>query len=232
MDVDPVGGGTTTPSTGSHTYNEGDVVTISASPNLGYQFDSWLGEVADPFAQTTTVTMDWDKVITAQFVETGLTPVPAFISLNPDGETTPVGTPITFTLTVGDGDGYQDLTTVRFVIKEGRGTGTTADAIVLEYRSYRPERIWMFNHNEGRWNFAVVGSSTIIEDNLSSLDASQTSITGEGEIMTLNLNITPKAALTEAPLTGEKTIWLLLRDSDNNTVPSIEIGSWTVDPAP
>ena len=67
MAVSPSGGGTTTPAVGAHTYAEGTVVNISATPSPGYEFDSWTGEVADPDSASTTVTMDADKTVTANF---------------------------------------------------------------------------------------------------------------------------------------------------------------------
>ena len=68
MDVSPSGGGTTTPAVGVHTYAEGTVVNISATPNPGYVFDHWTGDVANPNSASTTVTMDADKTVTAYFV--------------------------------------------------------------------------------------------------------------------------------------------------------------------
>ncbi|HEC36473.1 MAG TPA: hypothetical protein ENI39_08070, partial [Anaerolineae bacterium] len=43
MAVDPEGSGTTDPPVGAHAYGEGEVVTISAFPNAGYEFDHWTG---------------------------------------------------------------------------------------------------------------------------------------------------------------------------------------------
>lgn len=67
LTVDPPGAGTTTPSIGTHGYPQDEVVTISANPTSGYQFDQWDGDVADPYAMSTTVIMDADKAITANF---------------------------------------------------------------------------------------------------------------------------------------------------------------------
>jgi len=69
MAVNPVGGGTTDPTVGAHEYPEGTVVDISATPNPGYQFLNWTGDVVDPSSPTTTVTMDADKGVTANFEE-------------------------------------------------------------------------------------------------------------------------------------------------------------------
>ncbi len=63
------GSGSTDPSVGGHTYAEGTVVSITATPAAGYVFSDWTGgSVADPDDPTTTVTMDADKTVTANFV--------------------------------------------------------------------------------------------------------------------------------------------------------------------
>jgi len=63
------GSGSTTPVVGTHEYHEGDVVDIIATAASGWEFDGWTGDVADPDSATTTVTMDADKTITANFSE-------------------------------------------------------------------------------------------------------------------------------------------------------------------
>jgi len=67
MAVDPPEGGTTEPAIGNHSYTEGTVVNIIATPNQGYGFVNWTGDVADPNAATTTVTMNGDQTVTANF---------------------------------------------------------------------------------------------------------------------------------------------------------------------
>ena len=67
MDVSPSGGGTTSPAVGVHHYVPDQVVAITATPSPGYAFDHWEGDVDDPNAASTTVTMDADKTVTANF---------------------------------------------------------------------------------------------------------------------------------------------------------------------
>jgi len=70
------GGSVTIPGEGTFTYNAAEVVNLEASPDDGYQFDEWTGDVADVNASTTTITMDADKSITAGFsaVTAGISP--------------------------------------------------------------------------------------------------------------------------------------------------------------
>jgi hypothetical protein len=64
--VDPAGGGTIDPSAGTHTYPEGQVVNVTATPNQWYEFDHWSGACTGN--GTCSVTMDTDKSVTAHFV--------------------------------------------------------------------------------------------------------------------------------------------------------------------
>ena len=53
------------PAAGAHTYNQGDAVTVTATPNSGYTFSGWSGACTGNGA--CSVTMDADKTVTANF---------------------------------------------------------------------------------------------------------------------------------------------------------------------
>jgi|GEM_PF-423573 len=78
--VSPSGGGTTSPAVGTHTYDEGDVVTITATAASGYVFDKWSGASTATTA-TTTVTMTSNKTVTANFAPITAPPVPSLGTL-------------------------------------------------------------------------------------------------------------------------------------------------------
>ncbi|UCD08101.1 MAG: InlB B-repeat-containing protein [Dehalococcoidales bacterium] len=61
------GAGSVTPLEGTHRYGENTVVDISATPDEGYQFDGWTGEVSDIDSASTKVTIDSDTTIRAHF---------------------------------------------------------------------------------------------------------------------------------------------------------------------
>jgi C1A family cysteine protease len=72
------GNGTTTPAVGGHAYTAGTVVNINATPDSGWQFVNWttanMSEIANATAASTTVTVDENKTVTANFAEvTGAT---------------------------------------------------------------------------------------------------------------------------------------------------------------
>jgi hypothetical protein len=65
-----VGGEVTAPGEGIFAYDAGTVVNLVATPNAGYRFLDWIGDVdhiANVHDATTTVTMDRDCSITANF---------------------------------------------------------------------------------------------------------------------------------------------------------------------
>lgn len=63
------GSGTTIPSEGNHKIEADTEKEISAHPDVGYEFDYWLGDVADTNSATTTVYMDEDKTVKVYFKE-------------------------------------------------------------------------------------------------------------------------------------------------------------------
>jgi len=70
------GSGSVSPSVGSHNYIGGTVVTITATPAAGYTFINWTGNtgtIADVNSATSTVTMNGDYTITANFAQPVLT---------------------------------------------------------------------------------------------------------------------------------------------------------------
>ena len=61
------GKGTIMPSPGAHTYNAGDVVTITAAEVPDWVFNCWLGDVTDKLSPTTTITSGCNQTVTAYF---------------------------------------------------------------------------------------------------------------------------------------------------------------------
>jgi len=65
VSANPSAGGTTSPTAGTHTYSEGSVVDITATPADGYEFVSWDGDCSGTGA--CQVTMTSDRSVTANF---------------------------------------------------------------------------------------------------------------------------------------------------------------------
>jgi len=75
-----VGGEVTDPGEGAFSYDEGTPVSLVASPDAGYDFVSWTGNVgtiADANAASTSVTMNGDYSIVANFEEEEEEPPPS-----------------------------------------------------------------------------------------------------------------------------------------------------------
>jgi len=82
------GGSVTTPGAGTFTYDAGMVVQLVATPDDGYQFLSWSGDIqhiADPDAASTTITMNGNYAVVANFEIEG--------GEDPDGEGADGGSP-------------------------------------------------------------------------------------------------------------------------------------------
>jgi hypothetical protein len=71
LDIFSTVGGVITPGVGTFTYGEGMVVNLVATPDDGYRFVEWTGNVssiADVYAPETNITINGDYFITANFV--------------------------------------------------------------------------------------------------------------------------------------------------------------------
>ena len=71
MIASPPVGGTTQPAPGMSSAGENSVIVVSAIPAPGYAFQGWLGNVAVPSSQITTVVMNQPQSVTANFVPCG-----------------------------------------------------------------------------------------------------------------------------------------------------------------
>jgi hypothetical protein len=70
------GNGTTSPEAGEIYNIIGTVIDITAIPEVGWKFINWTGDVVSSNSDSTTVTMDADKTITANFkAKGGLNPL-------------------------------------------------------------------------------------------------------------------------------------------------------------
>ncbi|MEF8874764.1 MAG: NosD domain-containing protein [Candidatus Thermoplasmatota archaeon] len=68
LELSVEGQGTTEPVEGSHTYEHGEELTLQASPEEGWVFSHWSGDVTGD-QEEITVTIDRDMNLTAHFVE-------------------------------------------------------------------------------------------------------------------------------------------------------------------
>ncbi len=77
------GGSVTEPGEGVFTHDEGTVVYLVAAPDVGYQFDRWTGDVGtigDIEFVATTITVNNNYSINAEFMAVGWSYIPEFMS--------------------------------------------------------------------------------------------------------------------------------------------------------
>jgi uncharacterized repeat protein (TIGR02543 family) len=61
--------GSTTPEAGTYSYSEGTAVNITATPDSGWQFGGWTGDVTESSSSKTIVIINSAKTVTANFVQ-------------------------------------------------------------------------------------------------------------------------------------------------------------------
>jgi uncharacterized protein (TIGR02145 family)/uncharacterized repeat protein (TIGR02543 family) len=75
----PSAGGTVSPAVGAHTYDAGELVTVTATANSGYTFKNWTGASTSTSAAV-NIMIDGNKTLTANFQQND-TPQPATYTL-------------------------------------------------------------------------------------------------------------------------------------------------------
>ena len=105
-----VGQGTTDPEEGTHTYLEGEQVTITATPETGWYFLEWDGDYTGT-EEEITVIMDGNLEITAVFEEeTGFVPTNTELEVNPTQGDAPLEVTVYVSAeNIGDLDGSIDV---------------------------------------------------------------------------------------------------------------------------
>jgi len=92
LTVGITGSGSTGPAAGQHSYAAGAVISISATPAGGYHFVNWTGNVdsvANVNAASTTITMNDDYSIVANFEQTAVTYYNLNLAVIGSGSTSP-----------------------------------------------------------------------------------------------------------------------------------------------
>jgi len=119
-------GGTTNPAPGTYSYDTGTVVALEGVALAGYRFSNWSGDASGE-VNPTSVTMDGDKTVTANFIrQYTLT-----IAVTEGGTTNPK--PGTYTYDAGTRlrivatalHGY------RFAYWSGRASGTSSSIVIM-----------------------------------------------------------------------------------------------------
>jgi hypothetical protein len=100
MNVD--GDGTTSPTVGQHTYEEGTSVNIEAFADPGWSFDHWSGDTTGS-NNPLTIMMNSDKTVTAHFTEDNVNN-PPYIPSNPSPSNYEIGVGVNVVLSWTGGD--------------------------------------------------------------------------------------------------------------------------------
>jgi hypothetical protein len=143
------GDGTLTPAVGAHTYNDGQVVNLTASPagvpapgSVFKQWDVIVGDpadLADPNAQSTAVTMNGDMVVSATFNQT--------YEISISDPSVPEGGSAQFSVAVTPAVASGDTVTVNYdsnsgtAIEETDFTNVDGGSLTFTFGSPNPETI-------------------------------------------------------------------------------------------
>ncbi|HPN35564.1 MAG TPA: hypothetical protein PK843_13700, partial [bacterium] len=198
MAVSPSGSGTTTPAVGSYLYNPNQVVNVTATASGGNSFLNWTGDVADVNDPTTTVTMNSDKTVTANFGTPQYTLTMA-VSPGGSGTTTPAvgghsyasGESVPITATAATGYHF-----VNWTVSGGAAVANPTSASTTVSVDQNKTVTANFAQNTYSLTINTVGSGSVTKD------PDQTSY-AHGAVVTLTAN--PAAGWTFSGWSGALT---------------------------
>jgi uncharacterized repeat protein (TIGR02543 family) len=117
LSVNVIGSGAVTKNLDKLTYNQGEQVTLTATPGSGFTFGSWSGDTSGT-ANPITVAMNGNKTVTANFTQNPIPPTQYTLSVNVNGSGSVTKSPdkptynqaeiVTLTATPGPGFAFGD----------------------------------------------------------------------------------------------------------------------------
>ncbi|MDG5816739.1 RICIN domain-containing protein [Chitinispirillales bacterium ANBcel5] len=153
LTVNVNGDGTVNPSSGI--FEQGDEVELSALPRSGWVFESWSGDI-EGTSGFTTITMDSDKTVTANFIE------------GSSGDVKPVGSFVTEPLTSAD---FNERAFYMFINRsngkaidiQNRSIENDASIITAEIEDAIPQ-LWRVEFEENNFNIINAHTDKVMRD--------------------------------------------------------------------
>jgi len=122
-----------------------------------------------------------------------------------------------FSTVYSDGDGFRDLKHVYLKV------GSLTDGIVAVY-SRTTNQLYLVNDAGTEYvGSCTPGAAEILTNTQGTLDCGLTTVSGTGNDLTVNWNITPKAGYA-----GTKSLYLFARDTADSTAGWEDKGGWTI----
>ncbi len=148
---------------------------------------------------------------------------PTLVSLTPSEMISAAGKAQKLTAVYGDPSGYKTLKAVDILVSP---TGSGANAIWARYNR-NSNTLYLFN-NAGTVLLSpgcTPGSAVILQNGQGNLNCQQTTAAGSGNNLTVNWNITPKAAFVPA---SPMQVLMTAKDTANVITGPTTMGSWTI----
>ena len=194
------------------------MVTISATPNTGYNFSAWTGEVqnvADPIASTTTITVTNDATFTAKFDPKNYTVIAA-----------PAGTNSHPTMKISAPSPGQTLATtdVRVTFAtDNWSVGGKGDTHLHFHLDSNPDPLMFYNGSDNVVEFGTQSGPTPIATWIDSNTIQFNNLTDGYH--TVRLYLATASHLSPGNSEAEITLALIVDASASNTQPTIHVQS-------
>jgi len=144
---------------------------------------------------------------------------PSTGTVTPNNGNSNPGETISLTTTCSDPDGWQQIQLVQFLINDA----LHGDHAFYAYYDQNANRIFLRNDTNTAWFGGYApGSAHTLENSQAILDLQNTTISGDGDTLSITWCVTFKEGFT-----GLRKMYQLVKDDSNVKTEWVQIGSWT-----
>ncbi|HVF10308.1 MAG TPA: hypothetical protein VNA16_05875, partial [Abditibacteriaceae bacterium] len=143
---------------------------------------------------------------------------PVNVSVSPNSGSSAAGTARLFTTVYADTSGANDITQAYLRV------GNSSANALFGYYNAVTNKLYLLNDANSAWlgGFAP-GSANVISNRQGSLDCANTTVSQDGNNLTVNWSLTPKAAFA-----GPRSLFLYVRDTAGLTDGYDKLGEWSI----
>lgn len=146
---------------------------------------------------------------------------PTVGTITPSSGNAQIEVPVTFITTYSDGDGFQHMYYIYFLMN----TSTSGSNCLYAYYNQHTNKLYLRNDANSSWLGGYPpGSSYVIENSYAKLNCASTSVSGLETTLTVNWSVALKF-----PSVGTKNTYLRVTDDVSASSGWIKKGTWTIE---
>ncbi|MFA6217599.1 MAG: SpvB/TcaC N-terminal domain-containing protein [Candidatus Omnitrophota bacterium] len=145
---------------------------------------------------------------------------PQIGTLSPVSGSSIINNAVNFSSSFSDADGWQNIGNAYFL----SNTSTSLTNCFYVYYNQNTNKLYLRNNSNSSWTGGYApGSAKVIDNSYAKLDCSKTTVSGSGNTLTINWNVTFRTGSA-----GTKNLYLSVQDDAGASVSLVNKGTWTI----